>query len=319
MSALYIPKGAMQTDAKFWQDTASTSRGVMANSPHDSSHRCERRPTVVRGQSARRICVARKRPHCGRATIGLWGSWPALLADIPTFGNVLAISRNAYSVLGSVSEYPEGALIPCGHRGCAVDGSLEFDFRCWRRAIAIVEARPGGWLYAVEFSDSSGDVIHKICLTEQSDFEAFRSWVELNQTAADGSGGVGNSRHGSGLENSLVLSASGAQRLQTEVLRVLFQMAAAQRWAFQAFVGHDGAAQIAQMSPSGFCTDGHWIFAEYMCASRGLRRSSCTAWKKTSSSRPAIPRATSSARWPLQLMRMVKTGMPRSEASPASF
>jgi hypothetical protein len=118
-----------------------------------------------------------------------------------------------------------------------VDGSLEFDFRCWRRAIAIVEARPGGWLYAVEFSDSSGDVIHKICLTEQSDFEAFRSWVELNQTAADGSGGVGNSRHGSGLENSLVLSASGAQRLQTEVLRVFIPDGGCAALGFPGFCG----------------------------------------------------------------------------------
>jgi putative heme degradation protein len=106
--------------------------------------------------------------------------------------------------------------------------------------------RQGGWLYAVEFSDFGGEVIHKICLTEQSDFEAFRSWVELNQTASGCSrDAAGNPRHSSGLENSLVLSASGAESLRTDVLRVMFQMASAERWAFQAFVGNDGAAQVA--------------------------------------------------------------------------
>jgi hypothetical protein len=49
---------------------------------------------------------------------------------------------------------------------------LEFDFTSWQRPAAIVEARLGGWLYAVEFSDLSGEVIHKICLTGHSNFEA---------------------------------------------------------------------------------------------------------------------------------------------------
>lgn len=229
------------------------------------THRTDRndaRPSFARNPLVASVLRENVRIVDGRATIGLWGGWPALLADVSTFGNVLAISRNPYCVLGSVSEYPEIAAITCETRGCAVDGSLEFDFACWRRAIAVAEPRQGGWLYAVEFSDFGGEVIHKICLTEQSDFEAFRSWVELNQTASGCSrDAAGNPRHSSGLENSLVLSASGAESLQTDMLRVMFQMASAERWAFQAFVGNDGAAQVARMSPSAFCTDGRWIFA----------------------------------------------------------
>jgi putative heme degradation protein len=227
----------------------------------DRTDRNDARPSFAGNPLVASVLRENVRIVDGRATIGLWGGWPALLADIPTFGSVLAISRNPYCVLGSVSEYPEIAAIPCGNRGCAVDGSLEFDFVCWQRAIAIVEARQGGWLYAVEFSDLGGEVIHKICLTEQSNFEAFRSWVELNQAVSSSSRSAGNPRHSSGLENSLVLSASGAEPLRTEVLRALFQMASAERWAFQAFVANDGAAQVAGMSPSAFCTDGHWIFA----------------------------------------------------------
>ncbi|MGA7215712.1 MAG: ChuX/HutX family heme-like substrate-binding protein, partial [Terrimicrobiaceae bacterium] len=183
----------------------------------------------------------------GRATIGLWGNWAALLSGIPAFGKVLAITRNSQAVLGRISGYPEVASVPCGQCGRAVDGSLDFDFTSWQRAVAIVEARPGGWLYSIEFSDFSGDVIHKICLTEQSDFETFRSWIELNQTASGGSLEHTSMRHGAWLENTVVLSASGAEPLRNDALRVFVQMATAERWAFRAIVGNAGAVQAVQV------------------------------------------------------------------------
>jgi hypothetical protein len=48
----------------------------------------------------------------GRATIGLWGRWPFLLSEVPSFGRVLTISRNSYAVLGSIAEYPEVVSVP---------------------------------------------------------------------------------------------------------------------------------------------------------------------------------------------------------------
>jgi putative hemin transport protein len=197
----------------------------------------------------------------GRAIIGLWGGWGSLLAEIPAFGKVLAISRNSHAVLGSISEYPEVASVACGHCGCAVDGSLDFDFTSWQRGVAIVEARPGGWLYSIEFSDFTGEVIHKICLTEQSDFEAFRSWIELNQATSDGPPDRGNERHSSWLEDTIALSASGAEPLRVDALRVFVQMATAERRAFRAFVGNAGAVQAAQVTPTAFCKNGQWFFA----------------------------------------------------------
>ncbi|MFZ0711259.1 MAG: ChuX/HutX family heme-like substrate-binding protein [Terrimicrobiaceae bacterium] len=197
----------------------------------------------------------------GRATIGLWGNWAALLSGIPAFGKVLAITRNSQAVLGRISGYPEVASVPCGQCGRAVDGSLDFDFTSWQRAVAIVEARPGGWLYSIEFSDFSGDVIHKICLTKQSDFETFRSWIELNQTASGGPLEHTSTRHGAWLENTVVLSASGAEPLRNDALRVFVQMATAERWAFRAIVGNAGAVQAAQVTPTAFSRNGQWFFA----------------------------------------------------------
>lgn len=197
----------------------------------------------------------------GRATIGLWGGWASLLDEIPAFGKVLAISRNSHAVLGTISDYPEVDLAACGYGACAVDGSLEFDFTSWHRAIAVVEARPAGWLYAIEFLDFTGEVIHKICLTEESNFEAFRCWVELTQTTAGMPPDCANLRHSSWLENPFVSNAPDAELLGIEALRAFLQIAAAERPAFCAIVGNEGAVQAARVSPAIFRKNGQWIFA----------------------------------------------------------
>jgi putative heme degradation protein len=128
----------------------------------------------------------------GRAMIRLWDGWPFILSELPAFGPVLAITRNCYAVLGAIAKYPEVVSFPCGHGGRAADGSLEFDFTSWARGTAGVEARGEGLALRCRVSDLGGEVIHKICLTEQSDFQAFRAWVELHQdsSASHGFDGV---------------------------------------------------------------------------------------------------------------------------------
>jgi putative heme degradation protein len=195
----------------------------------------------------------------GRAMIGLWDGWPFLLSELPAFGPVLRITRNCYAVLGTIGEYPEVISVPCGHRGRAADGSLEFDFTSWARGTAVVESRREGWLYAIEFSDLSGEVIHKLCLTDQSDFEAFRSWVELNQSSSR-SRDFGGVRVASWLENSCLFSAAGAEVLRVEALSTFFQVATAERSGFQIIVGNEGAVQGVTMTPTMFRCDGQWIF-----------------------------------------------------------
>ena len=206
----------------------------------------------------------------GRAVIGLWEGWPFLLSELPAFGPVLAITRNGYAVLGTIAEYPQMVSVPCGHRGRAVDGSLEFDFTSWARGTAVVESRREGWLYAVEFSDHSGEVIHKICLTEHSDFEAFRAWVELNQSSS-ASRGFEGVRVASWLENSFLLSATGGETLRSEALSTFFQVATGERAGFQIIVGNEGAVQGVAMTPTMFRRDREWIFVGDQVAGVHLR------------------------------------------------
>jgi putative heme degradation protein len=206
----------------------------------------------------------------GRAMIGLWEGWPFLLSELPAFGPVLAITRNCYAVLGTIADYPEVVSVPCGHRGRSVDGSLEFDFTSWARGTAVVESRQGGWLYAVEFSDHCGEVLHKICLTEQSDFETFRAWVELNQSSS-ASSSFDATRMASWLENSLLLSASGCEGLRSEALSTFFQVATGERSGFQIIVGNEGVVQGVTMTPTMFRRDREWIFVGDKVAGVHLR------------------------------------------------
>jgi putative heme degradation protein len=206
----------------------------------------------------------------GRAMIGLWDGWPFLLSELPFFGSVLTMTRNCYAVLGTIAEYPEVISVPCGHRGRAADGSLEFDFTSWARGTAVVEPRGEGWLYAVEFSDLSGEVIHKICLTDQSDFEAFRAWVELNQSSSL-SRDLGSVRVASRLENSCLFSASDAKVLRVEALSTFFQVVTAERSGFQIIVGNEGVVQGVTMTPTIFRRDGQWIFVGDKSAGVHLR------------------------------------------------
>ncbi|HEY6677147.1 MAG TPA: hypothetical protein VIZ87_10185 [Terrimicrobium sp.] len=153
---------------------------------------------------------------------------------------------------------------PCRGRFARVD------FTSWARGTAVVESRREGWLYAVEFSDHSGEVIHKICLTEQSDFEAFRAWVELNQSSS-ASRGFDGVRVASWLENSFLLSASGGETLRSEALSTFFQVATAERGGFQVIVGNEGAVQGVAMTPTVFRRDREWIFVGDKVAGVHLR------------------------------------------------
>ena len=193
------------------------------------------------------------------------------------FGPVLAITRNGHAVLGTIAEYPEVVSVPCGHRGRAADGSLEFDFTSWARGTAVVESRREGWLYAVEFSDLGGEVIHKICLTEQSDFEAFRAWVELNQSSGIRGFDVCAA---SWLENSFLLSASGGETLRSKHSRHSSRWPRRANEEFQVIVGNEGAAgrrhdaHDISRDRSGSSSGIRW--PEFTFVSRNLRKYSST-------------------------------------------
>ena len=191
----------------------------------------------------------------GRAMIGLWeGGLFSFRSCRPSVRSLrlLGMATQCSAPLPNT----QVVSVPCGHRGRAVDGSLEFDFTSWARGTAVVESRREGWLYAVEFSDHSGEVIHKICLTEQSDFEAFRAWVELNQSSSasrgfDGARGV--------VAREFISAVRLGRRDVGRSTRHSSRWPLPNERRFQVIVGNEGAAG-RRHDPTMFRRDREWIF-----------------------------------------------------------
>ena len=120
----------------------------------------------------------------GRLLIPLLPRWPVLIRGLRTFGPVISFCGNPWALLGTAGRYPEVWSTPCGRK--ARGGDLEFFFPPWSRAFATIEKESGSWIYAAEFVDSLRNVLHKIHLTAESDWEAFRWWVEINRAPKSG-------------------------------------------------------------------------------------------------------------------------------------
>lgn len=192
-----------------------------------------------------------------RAQIALWPNWPSLLEEVHAFGQTLSISRNSHAVLGRMIKYPHVLCAPCGHCGGSPDGSMEYYFSTWARAIATVEEQPGGWLYAVEFQDRDGDTLHKVCLTPESDFGTFVSWVELNQATSNEEqgfrrGGCGESEEPGLGENVILLREGGLRNVLSRMIE--------EGMRAQFVVGNDGMVQGADLTPRHMRENDQWIF-----------------------------------------------------------
>lgn len=192
-----------------------------------------------------------------RATINLWPNWPGLLTELPTFGRLLSICRNPYAVLGSMGEYRKTLFASCGHCAFASDGSAEYYFSCWAHARAVAEKRDDGWLYAVEFMDACGDTLHKVCLTAESDFDAFRAWVELHQYTSTGIPARGRGVCGT---NPCATPLEEAIFLRPEIVPSLIREMIERDITGHFVVGNDGMVQGANILPASLREEGQWIF-----------------------------------------------------------
>lgn len=205
----------------------------------------------------------------GRAVIPLWPHWTALLGEARTFGRVLSISRNPHAVLGRISPYPQVEGAACGHCARAADGTMEFYFSRWNRAAVSVGETNGKWIYAVEFQDAFGETLHKICLTEDSDFEAFREWVELNQAVS-----IDHLRESEARESLCEGSAfpeGDLIFLETPAVGHLFARLIDENRGVHVVVGNEGFVQGAELCPEKSRVSGQWTFLSDECCGLHLR------------------------------------------------
>ena len=154
----------------------------------------------------------------GRALIPLLPRWAVLFRGIRTFGRVFYVCLSRGTSLGHLGPYPEIWSTPCDQSGWDDNRGLKFFFPGWARGFVTVEQREAGWLYAIEFQDFDGEVIHKIFLTSESNFEAFLWWLKINQASHPLSGSAGEKRSFDRIDSPARLDVRRASQLSTVIL-----------------------------------------------------------------------------------------------------
>jgi len=99
--------------------------------------------------------------------------WFSIIADVPSLGYVMALTRNEScvhereGVYGDLGGDARVALI------VGDDIDLRMFLSHWRFGFGVVETTENGLRHSLQFFDAAGDAIHKIYLTDKSDAAAF--------------------------------------------------------------------------------------------------------------------------------------------------
>ena len=195
-----------------------------------------------------------------RVLIPILPRWAVLFRGVKTFGRVISFCRNGCAVLGRVGVYPEVLTTPCGQSAGGGDGDFKFFFPQWARVFVTVEEHAGSWLYATEFQDACGEVIHKVCLTSESDLEAFRWWVELNQASNPSASFLRDMRSPSRVEGPAALCKGDARFLSGDDLRMLFRGMIETEVSVRISVGNEGLVQAARVRPNRLKEEGACVY-----------------------------------------------------------
>lgn len=113
--------------------------------------------------------------------VKLWTEWAQMLNTLGGVGEVLAITGNDCAVLGHTRSYPELEFCQSLRHAHSTDGAFDFEFVPWVAGYAVMKSCGGTDRWMVEFRDVANAVIHKICITERSQFGPFAEWVQYHQ------------------------------------------------------------------------------------------------------------------------------------------
>ena len=196
----------------------------------------------------------------GRALIPLLPRWAVLFRGVRTFGRVVYVCVNRGVTLGHLGPYPEIWSTPCGQSGWDDDRGLKFLFPGWARGFVTVEQREAGWLYAVEFQDFHGEVIHKIFLTSESNLEAFLWWLKINQASKCLSGSTPEKRPFDRIDGPAPFEVRRASQLSTDTLRDLFRAMIETETQVRISVENDGLMQSLSITSSRLREDRFSIY-----------------------------------------------------------
>ena len=204
--------------------------------------------------------LANAQTNGGRALIPLLPRWAVLFRGVRTFGRVVYVCVNRGATLGHLGPYPEIWSTPCGQSGWDEDRGLKFFFSGWARGFVTVEQQVAGWLYAVEFQDFHGEVIHKVLLTPESNLDAFLWWLKINQASNCLSGSAPEKRSFDRVAGRAPFDVPRASQLSVDILRDLLRTMIETETRIRISVENDGLKQSLSITSSRLREDRSSIY-----------------------------------------------------------
>jgi putative hemin transport protein len=112
---------------------------------------------------------------CGLSVTRLAGEPREIFKEVPKLGYVMALTRNEACVHERKGEFGEVQIQPHGNMGLVVgdDIDLRVFFSSWKYVFAEENGNRG----SLQFFDKYGSPVHKVHLTEKSNFDEFRKII----------------------------------------------------------------------------------------------------------------------------------------------
>jgi len=120
----------------------------------------------------------------GRTATPLASDWRALLRDMPSVGRVMCLTRNEHCVHERHGRFEDVQVT--GPHGLVLgpDIDLRLFLSNWRYGFAMREPLKGGERLSLQFFDASGEAVHKIYATAETEPKAFDALIARHRAEA---------------------------------------------------------------------------------------------------------------------------------------
>src|SRR5262249_34596098 len=120
----------------------------------------------------------------GTTATPLAADWRSILSEMPTVGRVMCLTRNEHCVHERHGRFEDVRVT--GPHGLVLgpDIDLRLFLGNWRYGFAVREPQKRGERQSLQFFDASGEAVHKIYATDDTDRHAFTALVERYRAAA---------------------------------------------------------------------------------------------------------------------------------------
>jgi putative hemin transport protein len=120
----------------------------------------------------------------GRTATPLAANWRAILDEMPSVGRVMCLTRNDHCVHERHGRFEDVQV--SGPHGLVLgpDIDLRLFLSNWRHGFVVREPLKEGERLSLQFFDASGEAVHKIYATNETDRKAFDALVDRHRTEA---------------------------------------------------------------------------------------------------------------------------------------